>query len=79
MRVISCAPTAVGRALIAAILAGRVLIAATLVVTAGRVLMAVIVIVEDDVFIRGEENMARERTRAGVGEFVAGACGIPRH
>ena len=48
----SFALIAVGRALIAVILAGRVLIAAMLVVTAERVLMAVILIVEDDVFIR---------------------------
>jgi CheY-like chemotaxis protein len=41
-----------GRALIAVVLAGRALISALLVVTAGIVLMAVILIVEDDVFIR---------------------------
>jgi CheY-like chemotaxis protein len=42
----------VGRAPTAVILAGRALTAAMKVVTAGRVLMAVILIVEDDVLIR---------------------------
>jgi len=43
---------AVGSALIAVILSGRTLIGAMIVVTAEGVLMAVIMIVEDDVFIR---------------------------
>jgi len=45
-------PDRVGRALMAVMLAGRALIAAMIVVTAERVLMAVTLIVEDDVFIR---------------------------
>ena len=48
---------AAGRALIAVILAGRCLIAAMLVVTAERVCMAVILIVEDDVFVRSIAEM----------------------
>ena len=48
---------AAGRALIAVILAGRGLIAAMLVVTAERVVMAVILIVEDDLFIRDFAEM----------------------
>src|ERR1039457_7616052 len=43
--------------MIAAILAGRVLIASLPVVTAERVLMAVILIVEDDAFIRDDAEM----------------------
>jgi hypothetical protein len=39
------------------ILAGRVLVAAMAVVTAERVLMAVVLIVEDDVFIRAVAEM----------------------
>ena len=53
MRVTSFALIVVGRAPIAVIPAGRALMAAMLFVTAERVLMAVILIVEDDVFIRG--------------------------
>jgi CheY-like chemotaxis protein len=48
---------ALGRALIAVIPAGRVPIAAILVVTAETVLMAAILIVEDDAFIRDDAEM----------------------
>lgn len=48
---------ALGRALIAVIPAGRVRIVAILVVTAETVLMAVILIVEDDIFLRDDAEM----------------------
>ena len=48
---------ALGRALIAVVPAGRVRIVAILVVTAETVLMAVILIVEDDGFIRNDAEM----------------------
>ena len=54
MRVTSFALIAAERALIAVIPAGRVLRVALLVVTAESALMAVILIVEDDVFIRDD-------------------------